>query len=780
MKKSLVVLLVTLFAAQLGAQNAPNRLSLIPRPAHVQLKSGKFTFSKTTSIVFDQSNDQLRAAANYLAGRLRKATGFAFPSKDWANAPKGDVIILSLVADADLGKEGYQIDVTKARIELKANQAPGLLYAVESLFQMLPPGAYSSSPRSGVAWQVPSVSIKDAPRFGWRGMHLDVSRHFFPKEFIYTYIDMLAMHKLNVFHWHLVDDQGWRLEIKKYPRLTDIGAWRVDREDQHWNARDPQEEGEAATYGGFYTQDQVRDIVAYAAGKNITIVPEIEMPAHVSCALAAYPQFSCTGGPFTVPPGGVWPITDIYCAGNDSTFIFLEDVLTEVMDLFPSTYIHIGGDEATKTEWEQCDKCQARIDQEDLEDEAELQSYFVKRIEKFLVSKGRRLIGWDEILEGGLAPEATVMSWRGVAGGIAAARAGHDAVMTPTSNCYFDYYQGRQDLEPLAIGGFLPLSQVYDYEPVPDSLTVEEAKHILGAQANVWTEYIPTPEHAQYMTLPRMAAMAEVGWSPKEGKDWNDFARRIDKQLQRYASRGYNYAPSAYAVSYDVRLDSLENAFTVGLSNEMNSSDLRLTLDGSDPVPGSKRYDTPLRITHSTTIRAAAFSGKTALGKISEQEVLIHKALGKPVWYVARPERYTGGGDSALTNGIRGSFAFNDGNWQGFRGKDFEGTVDLGQVLPIGSIATTHLQNTYSWIFFPVKVEFLVGDDETSFASVAVFERPSAKDHDGPSILEFRQRFRELSGRFVKIKMTNIGTCPEWHIGNGEPAWALIDEIVVE
>ena len=780
MKKSILCLLIAAFTVHGIAQNPPKKLSIVPRPAHVQFKSGSFTLLKSTVIVADQANEQVKALAASLAERLRAATGYPLKVRDLKGAPKSDAIVLTLAADSVLSREGYQIDVTTARVRLKANEWPGLLYAAESFLQLLPAEAYSSTPAARVSWRVPCVTVKDTPRFGWRGMHLDVVRHFFPKEFIYTYIDMLAMHKLNVFHWHLVDDQGWRLEIKKYPRLTDVGAWRVDREDQPWRAREAQREGESATYGGFYTQEEARAIVAYAASKNITVVPEIEMPAHVTCALAAYPQFSCTGGPFTVPPGGVWPITDIYCAGNDSTFIFLEEVLAEVMDLFPSTFIHIGGDEATKTEWEQCDKCQDRIEAERLEDEAELQSYFVKRIEKYLVSKGRRLIGWDEILEGGLAPEATVMSWRGVAGGIDAARSGHDAVMTPTSYCYFDYYQGRQDLEPLAIGGFVPLSMVYSYEPVPDSLTPEEAKHILGAQANLWTEFIPTPEHAQYMTLPRMAAIAEVTWSPKEGKEWTDFARRIEPQLRRYASRGYNFAPSALAVNYELRPDSSQKTVTVTLSNEMSSPDLRYTLDGTDPGPASKRFEKPIRLAKSTTIRAMAFSGTTALGKVSEQQVLVHKALGSSLSSATQPERYTGGGPGALTNGVRGSFAFNDGNWQGFRGKDFEATVDLGRSVPISSIATTHLEITASWIFFPKRVEFFVGDDTTSLASVAFFERPASTSNNGPTIIEFRQRFQELSGRFVKVAVKGIGMCPEWHFAEGEPAWVLLDEIVVE
>ena len=375
---------------------------------------------------------------------------------------------------------------------------------------------------------------------------LDVSRHFFPKEDVIQMIDFLAIHKINTLHLHLLDDQGWRIEIKKYPKLTAIGGWRVDREDKPWNSRPKQEAGEKATNGGFYTQEDVKEMVAYAQKRYINIVPEIEMPAHVTAALAAYPQYSCTGGPFTVLPGGVWPVTDIYCAGNDSTFLFLQDVLSEVIDLFPSKYIHIGGDEATKTEWDKCPKCQKRIKTEGLKNSGELQSYFIKRIEKFINSKDRVLLGWDEILEGGLPPKATVMSWRGTQGGIDAAKQGHDVVMTPGQPCYFDHYQGAKEEEPLAIGGFNPLNKVYEFDPIPKELDAEAAKHILGAQANLWTEYVPTFKHAQYMTFPRIAAMAEALWSSKEVKNWDDFNRRIQTFTKRYNQMGINYAKSAF------------------------------------------------------------------------------------------------------------------------------------------------------------------------------------------------------------------------------------------
>jgi hexosaminidase len=397
---------------------------------------------------------------------------------------------------------------------------------------------------------VPCVRIEDKPRLPWRGMLLDVSRHFFPKEFVKSFIDGLAMHKMNTFHWHLVDDQGWRLEIKKFPRLTEIGAWRVDRENLNWNERPAQQPGEKATYGGFYTQDDVREILAYAASRHVTVVPEIEMPGHCLSALAAYPELSCTGGPFTVPPGGVWPNKDVYCPGNEKTFKFLEDVLTEVVALFPGDYIHIGGDEVDKSTWKTCPKCQARMKAEGLRTEEELQSWFIRRIERFLNSKGKKLIGWDEILEGGLAPNAAVMSWRGNEGGIAAAKAGHAVVMTPTSHCYFDYYQGDAAVEPLAIGGYLPLSKVYAFEPVPTELSVEQSAFIIGAQANLWSEYIPTPEHARYMIHPRIAAMAETGWTVRDGRDWAGFIERLETQLLRYEAAGVPYARSMFTVRF--------------------------------------------------------------------------------------------------------------------------------------------------------------------------------------------------------------------------------------
>ena len=393
---------------------------------------------------------------------------------------------------------------------------------------------------ANIKWEIPGVEIQDEPRYPYRGMMLDVGRYFFPPEFVKRFIDLMALHKMNYFHWHLTEDQGWRIQINKYPRLTEIGAFRDESVVGH--LRDKPLKFDGQRYGGFYTQEEIREVVEYAKARHITVIPEIEMPGHSLGALASYPELGCTGGPYEVAKR--WGVQDdVYCAGKEETFQFLEDVLTEVMDLFPGKYIHIGGDESPKIRWEECPHCQARIKEEGLKDEHELQSYFIKRIEKFLNENNRKLIGWDEILEGGLAPEATVMSWRGTEGGIKAAKELHDVIMTPTTYCYLDYYQGPREDEPLAIGGFLPLSKVYSYDPTPAELNEIESKHILGVQGNVWTEYIKTAEYAEYMTFPRACAIAEIGWSQKDAKNYEDFLHRLDIHLKRLTIMGVNYHP---------------------------------------------------------------------------------------------------------------------------------------------------------------------------------------------------------------------------------------------
>jgi hexosaminidase len=442
------------------------------------------------------------------------------------DTPQTDAIILSIDDSSDPNPETYSLTVTPERILIVSTEPRGLFYGVQSLSQLLPPEVVLKKTLDNYGWFVPGISIQDAPQYLWRGLHLDVARHSYPIEFLKKFIDLMALHKLNIFHWHLTDDQGWRLEIKKYPRLTEVGAFRKATplpEDKYTSDNTP--------YGGYYTQEEVRELVAYAAERFITIVPEIEMPGHALAALATYPELGCQGQGYEV--GEWWGMQDeVFCAGNEMTYSFLEDVLREVFDLFPSEFIHIGGDECPKTRWQSCPKCQEKIKRKKLQDENELQSYFIRRVEQFLLDNGRRLIGWDEIMEGGLAPNAAVMSWRGTQGGIDAAKAGHDVVMTPTTHCYFDYYQSKKiENEHPAIGGYLPLEIVYQFDPV-EGVPADKTSHVLGAQGNIWTEYMPTSEIVEYMAYPRASALAEILWNGK-GENYAEFLSRLSRLLQR-------------------------------------------------------------------------------------------------------------------------------------------------------------------------------------------------------------------------------------------------------
>lgn len=513
---------------------------IIPEPVKMENRRGNFRMQGRIELSVPREHQQLVAHGQYLKEYLERIPGVTVFVKEF-NAGQSlpdRGIILGLDPATDKS-EGYVLDVSSRRIHITGNDAAGVFYGIQSLRQLLPEELEDSRSAAALSRvKISGVYIEDYPQFGYRGMHLDVARHFFDMEFIKKYLDLMALHKMNTFHWHLTEDQGWRIEIKKYPLLTEVGAWRKETLIGHGGR--PPFEFDGQPYGGSYTQDEIREVVAYAAARHITVIPEIEMPGHATAALAAYPELGCTGGPYEVETR--WGVfEDAFCAGNDYTFEFLENVLSEVVELFPSQYIHIGGDECLKNRWEECPECQQRIRQEGLADEEELQSYFIRRIEKFLLSRGRNIIGWDEILEGGLAPQATVMSWRGVSGGIEAARQGHDVILTPVSHCYLDYYQADPASEPLAIGGYLTLRQVYTFNPVPPELNEEEAKHILGGQGNVWTEYMKTSDHVEYMAYPRAIALAEVLWSPRNKHDFDDFQQRLQNHLNRLDAMGVNY-----------------------------------------------------------------------------------------------------------------------------------------------------------------------------------------------------------------------------------------------
>jgi len=532
-----MLFLMTGFLSCNKAQEIPSdqAAKVIPKPMETTCKEGSFRLKSSTKVYYD--DDTLFEVALFLADKIETSTGFKLKPEKKERVKKG--VLLTKGAFTDLGEEGYTLSITPKLITISGMTDRGVFYGIQTLRQLFPPEFESKDAVSGIDWILPCVEIRDKPRFVYRGGMLDVCRHIFPVEFIKKYIDNLARYKINTFHWHLTEDQGWRLDIEKYPRLKEIAAFRDETLAGYHH--DLPERYDGTRYGGFYTREQAEEIVEYARKRFIIIIPEIELPGHSIAALTAYPELGCTGGPYKVRT--TWGVEeDVYCPGKEGTFAFLEDVLSEVMEIFPSEYIHIGGDECPKERWKNCPECQARIKTEGLNDEDELQSYFIRRIESFLDLNGRKLIGWDEILEGGLAPNATVMSWRGMNGGIEAARQGHDVIMTPVDVCYLNLYQVKETQnEPLAYRGYIPLEKVYKFDPVPQELTAKEAKHVLGTQANVWTEYIKTPEVCEYMVFPRICALAEVAWSSKEKLDYSDFLTRLEPEYKRLELLDVNY-----------------------------------------------------------------------------------------------------------------------------------------------------------------------------------------------------------------------------------------------
>jgi len=760
-----LVLVLTLPA--LAVAGSPS-LSVIPRPASVELRDGMFPVSASTMLTYFFSNEEVRPAVMYLKSELERRTGMRVSMSDAGGGSRvRQPIFFNYYKDEQLGEEGYLLDINPDRIEVNAHDDPGFMNGARTLLQML----QADSADGVLTWQIPCSTIRDWPRFGWRGMHLDVSRHFFPPAFIKRYIDLLAMYKMNRFHWHLTDDQGWRIEIRGYPKLTEVGAWRNgsmigDYSEQRFDS---------VRYGGFYTQDEVRDIVAYAGERNVMVIPEIEMPGHALAALAAYPGLSCTGGPFDV--GMAWGVyEDVFCP-REETFRFVEGVLGEVIDLFPGPYVHIGGDECPKTRWKTCDSCQSLIRERGLHDEEGLQSYFIRRVESFLNSHGKRLIGWDEILEGGLAPNATVMSWRGTEGGTAAAREGHDAVMSPGSHCYFDYFQGNPRYEPLAIGGYTPLEKVYAYEPVPDSLTGDETEHILGAQGNVWTEYITTTDQVEYMIIPRMLALAEVVWCPPGPRDYAEFTRRIGAQFPVLEGMNVHPSLSMFQVSVSSLPDPGGKRICCLLCGPSGADGIFYSVDGSDPNPGSRPYTVPFEVDTSMTIRAAYFENGKRIGEIISQALVVSKSTGRPVRVASQPDpKYSNGDPFRLVDGIRGDPHRFGMDWLGFRGHDLDAMIDLGAEQEITCVTVSFFEAEGSWIYLPRNLEVSVSTDGDS---MFMFQSLTADEirNEFPLI---RIPFPPVRGRYVHIRAEHAGVIPEGKQGAGQHAWLFVDEIVVE
>lgn len=615
--------------------------------------------------------------------------------------------------NSDFLDESYTLSVNKKGIEMGAASEAGLFYAIQTLIQLT-----EQNPE-----KLPFIEIADSPRFAYRGMHIDVSRHFFSLDFLKKQIDMMAHYKLNYFHWHLTDGPGWRIEIKQYPELTNIAAWRKHSLWKEWWASGRKYTNEVApnAYGGYYTQEEAKELVDYAAKRHITIIPEIEMPGHSEEVLAVYPHLSCTGKPYT---------SSEFCIGNEETFIFLENVLDEIMNIFPSKYIHIGGDEASKEHWKKCPKCQERIKNENLNDEAELQSYLIRRIEKYLHSKGRELIGWDEILEGGLEKSVIVMNWRDEKIGIEAAQSGHKVIMTPGKYTYFNSYQSSPEKEPEAMGGFLPLENVYAFNPLPDTLSANDIENIWGVQGCLWTEYIPTEEHAEYMLYPRMLAFAEVAWTNPETKSWESFKYRVNQSIPILERKGYNTFTLNKEPQIIMENDSLNKAIVISLNSEICPVAIRYTTDGSMVTNESPLYKGSILVKDSAILKTQLFRNGKPLGDVVEKRIDYHKAIGKTIKYINPYNRYyTANGKNSLIDGLFGGFSHGDGFWQGFRGAPFDVIIDLGATDMLRHIRINFLQNANAEIWLPKEITIALSSErEGDFETIATFNNSIASD----------------------------------------------------
>ena len=760
MKSSLLISLCLVFLC--SCQELPiEEYAVIPQPAEIAYTSG-FVKLKSQPVVAYPS--ELANEAQLLQSYL--SSDFSVGAVLNEGGGKADITLQLDPTVLPDKKEGYVLDAISGKVMIKANSPAGILNGVQTLRQVI-------KEKDGKL-MVQKAIVTDYPAFSWRAFMLDEGRYFKGKEVVKQLLDEMADLKMNVFHWHLTNDQGWRIEIKKYPKLTEIGSQRsgtvIGRNSGEYDN---------TPYGGFYTQDELRDMVKYAADLGIIIIPEIDLPGHQLAAITTYPDLGCTGGPYEV--WTQWGVSDdVICAGNEKAMTFLEDVLGEVIDLFPSEYIHVGGDECPKVRWKSCPKCQARIKAEGIKGDSKhtaeeyLQSYVISRMEKFVESKGRHIIGWDEILEGGLAPNATVMSWRGVDGGIEAAKQKHNVIMTPNSYLYFDYYQSTDtEHDPLAIGGYLPLERVYSFEPTA-GIPEEYKKYVTGVQANLWTEYIPTFSQVEYMVLPRMDALAEVQWT-NAPKDFKAFLPRLVRMTELYDHLGYNYAKHIFDIRASFTTDGDKGEIVVTLETE-GSADIHYTLDGSEPTATSPKYEAPLRIKQNAEVKAVAVR-PTGNSRIFSEKIDFNKATAKPVTLKVAPSRgYDFNGGPELTDGLSGNDNYKTGRWLGFQGKDLDAVIDLKEPTEFSKVSFNTNVVKGDWIMGTAGVTVKVSDDGQNFKEVAYKVIPSLGKDDKDGLYPQEISFDPVKARYVEV-IIKSDKLPTWHGGAGNPAFLFVDEI---
>jgi len=742
---------------------------IIPKPVHIDYKvNGAFIVNEKTRFIVE-NNDQAQVL-KHLTACFTHAANWHFSIEKKSKVRSN---YIALQTNSKLDEEAYKISVTNQFVVIEASNPKGFYYAIQTMRQLLPPEINSPYYIVDVIWHIPAVSIVDKPRFGYRGFMLDVARYFMPKEDVKRLIDYLAFHKINYFHWHLVDDNGWRIEIKKYPRLTDIGAWRVNS-IQPFPMRANPMEGEAAVVGGYYTQEDIREIVQFAKERFIEIIPEIEMPAHTNSSLAAYPNLACpvVDTHIGVLPGIGGKNADIiYCAGNDSVFTFLENVLAEIITLFPSPFIHIGGDEANKENWEKCPKCRQRMRDNHIINEEELQSYFIRRINQFLKENGKRLMGWDELTDSEIPENAVIFGWRNNgSGGEKAGEKGFQYIKCPAIKYYFIRYQGPQWFEPYTYFGNTTLKDVYEYEPVLSSSSAVVTANMLGVEACLWTEFVHSADEAEYLIFPRLAAFAETAWSDPV-KNWEGFVQRLDWMLKRYDALGINYAESMYNIEHEVFPENEQ--LRVTLSNIRPDTEIRYTCDGTTPKITSDLYTEPLVIEPSTLLKAVTFKSKKAVGKLLSLNTFSHKAVGMDV-LSAEPNAFL------LTNGLRGSEKLTDGEWIDVYDKDATFDITLDRLEKITQVGLSFLNNSGMGVHLPSTVSILVSPDGISFYPVYDQELcDKDKFRFGVFKTTLSCNIGEQEIQYVRVCLTNPGKTPETHIRAGISTRFAMDEIII-
>ncbi|TMI62579.1 MAG: beta-N-acetylhexosaminidase [Bacteroidetes bacterium] len=783
-------------------------IKIIPQPVELFVSAApeKFTINSKTKIVFGHGYG-LEKEADFFNEYLKKFYNLkleVYGRQDSSIINNSIMISRSPLPSSDTIEGKYSLIVTKNHISISARNRTGLFYGFQTLIQLLPIPTPSKTPQT-IKLSISQLTITDYPRFVYRGLHLDVGRHFMPVDFIKKYIDYIALHKMNYFHWHLTEDQGWRIEIKKYPRLTEVGSVR----NGSIIGRFPGSGSDNIPHTGFYTQEQIKEVVKYAADRFVTIVPEIEMPGHGSAAIAAYPSLSCFPDESTkIPPGMIsqkssmlispmvtskpgklvqetWGVfDDVFCAGKEETFKFLEDVIDEVVQLFPGKYIHVGGDESPKENWKRCPSCQKRMEANKLVDEHELQSYFIQRMEKYLNKKGKTLIGWDEILEGGLAPNAIVMSWRGEAGGIEAAKQKHEVIMTPGDPVYFDHSQSENE-DSVTFGGYNPIEKVYAYEPVPKELNADQAKYVLGAQANLWTEYITNPKKVEYTLFPRLAALSEVLWSPKEKRDWNEFEPRLLDQLKRYEFWKANYSKALFDIKSSVIPSLDNNGVQWKLESKQPGVEIKYITHTAGMIAAptykdGKTYTTPVPVNSSMILAATTMSGSKSISNPVYQTFSFNKATGKKIDLKMEPSQsYPGDGAFTLVNGVVNEKGMTKSReYLGFSGGNCEATIDLGSSQKIKNVVAHVLREKGSWIWQPQTFEVFVSENGTDFTSVGLTDDFNVKIK-GLETGTMKVEFAERNARYIKVILRNWGGIPEGNPGAGNKAWLFVSEIEV-